>query len=101
MAALGGIGAVQLLTATGRDQVITKGLFTGITMGSLITAFLSAAKTDKIRPKDAASNLSYMLSHALFGLVATWTVATLGDDSLFTEKSPVANWVRMVASNVK
>lgn len=101
MAILGGIGIVQMLTATGKDQIIIKGLTSGIAFGSGITALLSAMPTNKIRPKDAASNLSYMLSHAGYGLVATAIAARLGDPSLFTEKSPASNWVRMVAGNVK
>lgn len=97
----GGIGMVQLLTAYGRDQIIVKGLAFGIIYGASISAALSTLPTNKVRPKDAASNLSYVLSHAVFGLVSTAAAAKLGDDSLFTEKSPVSNWKRMIASNVK
>lgn len=97
----GGIGMVQLLTATGRDQIIVKGLASGIIYGSAISAALSTLPTNKVRPKDAASNLSYVLSHAVYGLVAATAAAKLGDDTLFTEKSPFSNWKRMVTSNVK
>ena len=101
MAITGGVSIVQLLTATGRDQIIVKGLASGIMFGSAISAALSALPTNKARPKDAASNLSYVLSHAVFGLVTTTAAANLGDDTLFTEKSPFSNLKRMVASNVK
>lgn len=86
MGILGGIGTVYFLSKTGRDQLGIKGIVSGITIGSVITAFLSAFPTNKVRPKDAASNLSYMFSHALFGLVATYVAAKLGEPSLYDAK---------------
>ncbi len=86
MATLGGIGTVYLLSKTGRDQLVTKGLVSGITVGSSISALLSAFPQNKVRPKDAASNLSYMLSHAVYGLITTFVAAKLGDDSLYDSK---------------
>jgi hypothetical protein len=58
MAGLGGIGIVEILTRTGNDHIIAKGIASGISIGSIITAMLSAFPTNKVRPKDAASNLS-------------------------------------------
>jgi hypothetical protein len=98
---LGGVGAVELLTATGRDQVIAKGIFSGIAYGSIITALLSAFRTNKIQPKDAFSNLSYMVDHSVYGLVTMAVAANLGDDSVYTEKWPSSTFVRMVANNTK
>lgn len=86
MGTLGGIGIVYLLSKTGRDHLVTKGLVSGITTGSAITALLSAFPQNKVRPKDAASNLSYMLSHAAFGLITTFVAAKLGDKSLYDSK---------------
>ena len=43
----------------------------------------SAFPQNKVRPKDAASNLSYMVSHAAYGLVTTYVAAKLGDPSLY------------------
>lgn len=86
MSTLGGIGTVYLLSKTGRDQLVTKGLVSGVTLGSTITALLSAFPQNKARPKDAASNLSYMVSHATYGLVTTLVAAKLGDSSLYDTK---------------
>ena len=36
-----------------------------------------------MKPKDALSNLSYLLSHAAFGLTSVFTAAKIGEDSLF------------------
>lgn len=101
MAILGGIGTVQLLTTTGKDQLTVKGLVSGLALGSIITALLSGQKNNKVQPKDAASNLSYMLSHAAYGLVTTAIVAKLGDSSLFVEKPGLACINRSISSNIK
>jgi hypothetical protein len=86
MGTIGGIGTVYLLSKTGRDQLITKGLVSGITLGSTVTALVSAFPQNKVRPKDAASNLSYMVSHAAYGLVTTYVAAKFGDPSLYDTK---------------
>ena len=75
LGSIGGIGITYLLSKTGRDHVIPKGITAGITIGSMITALLSAFPQNKVKPKDAASNLSYMFSHAVYGIVTTAIVA--------------------------
>ncbi len=83
MGTIGGIGTVYLLSKTGRDQLMTKGLVSGITLGSTVTALVSAFPQNRVRPKDAASNLSYMVSHAAYGIVATYVAAKFGDPLLY------------------
>lgn len=83
---LGGNILVRILSKTGRDHSITKGLFFGTTFGSAVTAMLSGFTTNKVRPKDAASNLSYLLSHAVYGVTTSIAIAKLGDPSLFDTK---------------
>lgn len=80
---VGGVLGVKLLTIFGRDKLVPKGIFFGITFGSAITAILSEFQNNKVRPKDALSNLSYLLSHAAFGLVSIFTAAKISDKSLF------------------
>lgn len=80
---VGGVSVVKMLTTFGRDKLVPKGLFFGVAFGSVITAILSGFASNKVRPKDAISNLSYLLSHAAFGLVSIFTAAKIGDDSLF------------------
>lgn len=80
---IGGVSVVKILTTYGRDKLVSKGLFFGATFGSIITAMLSGLSNSKVKPKDAWSNLSYMVSHFAFGLVTIFTAAKLGDDSLF------------------
>ena len=78
-----GVSSVLMLTKYGRDKLIPKGLFFGVTFGSMITAMLSGLSSNKVKPTDAASNLSYIVSHAAFGLASVFTAAKIGDDSLF------------------
>ncbi|HUS88589.1 MAG TPA: hypothetical protein VMW91_04320 [Desulfosporosinus sp.] len=80
---VGGVSVVTIITKYGRDKLFPKGLFFGVTFGSLITAILSGFTNNKVKPKDALSNLSYLLSNAAFGLVSIFTAAKIGDDSLF------------------
>ena len=41
------------------------------------------APQNKVKPKDAASNLSYVFSNMVYGLLTTFAAAKLGHDSLF------------------
>jgi len=97
MGSIGGVGTVYLLSKTGRDSLVTKGLLSGITMGSFITFALGALPQNTVRPKDAASNLSYMVSHAAYGIVTTFIAAKLGDSSLYDIK-PVNNYLQPTVS---
>lgn len=92
MSLAGGIGTVYLLTETGRDHLLTKGLISGIGLGSFIDLAISSLPQNKIKPTDATSHLSYMISHALYGLVTTMMVAKLGHPALF-DKQPVNDYV--------
>jgi len=80
---VGGVLAVKMLTKYGRDKLVPKGIFFGAVFGSTITAILSGLSNSKVKPKDAWSNLSYMVSHFAFGLATIFTAAKLGEDSLF------------------
>lgn len=93
MGMVGSVGQVYLLSKTGKDNLFTKGTFFGIAYGSIITATLSALPANKVKPKDAKSNLSYMASHAIFGLTTTYAISALGDKSLW-DVAPSNNYIR-------
>jgi len=80
---VGGISMVKILTTYGRDKLVPKGLFFGVTYGEAMTVILSKLSNKKVIPNDAISNILYIVSHAVFGLVSIFTAAKLGDDSLF------------------
>lgn len=90
---MGGVFVVKMLSTFGRDKLLPKGLFFGTTFGSFITAILSGLSNNKVKPKDAWSNLSYMASHFAFGLATIFTAAKIGDDSLF-DTSPQNDYLK-------
>jgi len=92
MGGMGGVFIVEFLSKRGRDHLITKGIVSGISMGSFITFVLNSLPANKVKPKDAASNLSYMLSHAVYGLVTIYTASILGHKSIFDTK-PTNNYL--------
>lgn len=93
MGMLGSVVQVFVLTKTGKDKLFVKGSFFGMVFGSLITALLSALPTNKVKPKDAVSNLAYMVSHAIFGLGTTYSISLLGDKSLW-DTPPYNDYIR-------
>jgi len=90
---VGSIGQVYVLSKTGKNNLFAKGTFFGITYGSIITAMLSGFNTNKVKPKDARSNLSYVISSGVFGLATTYATALLGDDSLW-DTPPENNYLQ-------
>lgn len=90
---VGAVAQVQILSKTGKNNLPAKGAFFGITFGALITAMLSGFNTNKVKPKDALSNLSYIISNTIFGLSTTYAVSLLGDESLW-DAPPVNNYVQ-------
>lgn len=86
---VGSIVQVYILSKTGKNNLFAKGTLFGMTFGSTITAMLSGFGSNKVKPKDARSNLSYVISSGIFGIVTTYAAALLGDDSLWD--APPAN----------
>lgn len=92
LSSLGGVGLVYLLTRTGRDHYLPKSFIFGLSFGSMVNAMLSGLPTNKVSPKDAASNLSYMVAHAFYGLVAGAVAVHLGHPSLYDTK-PLSDYM--------
>lgn len=86
---VGAVGQVYILSKTGKNNLFAKGSLFGMTFGSSITAMLSGFSANKVKPKDAKSNLTYIFSSGIFGVVTTYAAALLGDDSLWD--APPAN----------
>lgn len=87
MSGVFGIALVQIISKTGKSGLLLKGVTAGMSFGAFITAILSMQPDNKVRPKDAASNLSYMVNHAILGIVSTTVAVKLGAPSLFDNKS--------------
>lgn len=100
MSWLGGIAIVNVLRATGKDHVVGKGVISGLTLGSAITAIMSGFPNNKVQSRDAASNLSYMLTHIVYGIVTAMVATRLGDPALFVQMEPmsgVKRWMGRMA----
>ncbi|AFM41094.1 hypothetical protein Desaci_2128 [Desulfosporosinus acidiphilus SJ4] len=80
---VGAFGLVSMLTKYGRDMLWPKGLFFGVSFGAVINAILSGLSNNKVKPKDASSNLSYLVSNAAFGIATAFVTSKMGHDSLF------------------
>ena len=92
MSIVGAFSLITLLSKYGRDNIISKGLVFGTAFGYVINSMLGGFVQNKVKPKDAASNLSYVLSSAMFGVGTALTAAKLGHDSIYDEP-PLNNWV--------
>jgi hypothetical protein len=80
---LGANYIIKRMSQNGRDKLISKGITSGIMFGAIATVLPNLAPWNKMKPKDAASNLSYVFSNIVFGLLTTISAAKLGHDSLF------------------
>lgn len=89
----GAVAQVHLLSKTGKNNLVAKGTFFGVTFGAIITAMLSGFNTNKVKPKDSRSNLAYVISNAIFGLSTTFAATLLGDESLW-DAQPLNNYVQ-------
>ena len=90
---LGGLGKVQLLTKAGRDNILQKGLMFGVCFGAIITGLTSGFAINKVKPKDANSNLSYVAASGIYGLVTAYIISKLGHNSLF-DQEPLNDYIK-------
>jgi len=79
LSSLGGVIMTELFSRKGTDNLIGKGIFYGVTYGAIATALLSGFPNNKVKPPDATSNLSYVASHALYGLTTSLLISKLGN----------------------
>ena len=89
---IGAFGFISLLTKYGRDNLIAKGLLFGMAFGNIINTMLGGFVENKVRPKDAASNLSYLFSSAIFGTATALVATKMGHDSIY-DASPKNDWL--------
>lgn len=80
---LGAKYIVNDMSKNGRDDILAKGILAGIGIGAIATAIPNVVPQNSVKPKDAASNLSYVFSNMVYGLLTTFSASKLGHDSLF------------------
>lgn len=87
---INGIFMVWIFTKAGLNKWAIKGVISASAFGATVNAILSGFDHNKVAPKDSDSNLSYALTHVVTGLVASWSIVTFGDKSLFNERRAIA-----------
>ncbi|HHV65086.1 MAG TPA: hypothetical protein GXX46_08455 [Peptococcaceae bacterium] len=97
LSVMGAIVKLNYLSKYGRDNIILKGALFGTSFGAIITAILSGLSYNKVKPKDAASNLSYVFANCIYGITTALALAKLGDDSLFDSK-PLNDYLKPTKS---
>lgn len=80
---LGANYIIKRMSQNGRDKLLSKGIVSGITIGAIATIIPNIVPKNRVKPKDAASNLSYVFGNIAYGLLTTFAAAKLGHDSLF------------------
>ncbi|AFM40827.1 hypothetical protein Desaci_1847 [Desulfosporosinus acidiphilus SJ4] len=89
--AVNGIFMVWSFTKAGLNKWPLKGIVLGSIAGSITNALLSGFAKNKVSPKDSNSTLSYSLTNAVTGFIASWAIVIFGDKSLFNERRVIAN----------
>lgn len=90
---LGANYIVKRMSQDGRDNLIPKGIVAGIAIGAVATVIPNISPKNSVKPKDAASNLSYVASNIVYGLLTTFATAKLGHDSLF-DSPPLNDYLK-------
>ncbi|NLI93108.1 MAG: hypothetical protein GX434_13250 [Peptococcaceae bacterium] len=80
---LGANYIIKRLSQNGRDKLLPKGIMSGIAIGAIATVIPNVVPKNRVKPKDATSNLSYVFSNIVYGMLTTFAAAKLGHDSLF------------------
>ncbi len=83
MATMLGVGTVYMLSFTGKDKALLKGLAIGGAMWVSFYGVLSTMGATQVRPLSPKTVLCEMVSHAVFGATATLAATTLGNPALF------------------
>lgn len=94
--AVGILGAnymIKRMSQNGRDKLLSKGIISGVTVGAIATVIPNVVPKNRVKPKDAASNLSYVFSNVVYGLLTAFAAAKLGHDSLF-DVSPQNDYLK-------
>ncbi|MBS4008898.1 MAG: hypothetical protein KGZ45_10830 [Clostridium sp.] len=86
VAAMLGVGTVYMLTSTGKDKALLKGLAFGEATWVSFYGVLSTLGGTLVGPLSPKTVLCEMVGHAVFGATAAITATTLGDPALFPKK---------------
>jgi len=89
-----GVANIYLLTLSGKDHWLAKGLGAGSVFWTVMYGFLgSLGKNNPVYPVTAKTALSSCMGHTLFGILSNYVAVKLGDDSLFRKKTTSPKYI--------
>ena len=81
--ALSGVPVVYLLSWTGRDHYLLKGAAMGVLWWQVVYGLFPRLRMLQVDPQETETNLSALLNHLAYGLVAAAAAVHLGHPDLF------------------
>ncbi|OLN28268.1 hypothetical protein DSOL_4166 [Desulfosporosinus metallidurans] len=78
-----GVSAVYLLSFTGKDHYVTKGIGLGHLSWTTMYGFLAKMGATSMYPVGAKNTINSLISHSVFGVVTKYAAVKLGDEGLF------------------
>lgn len=86
--AANGVFLTYLLSATGKDNAVLKGMGTGALSWILVDGLISGHVL-KVKSKKPLSPAMHLFDHLLYGALCATLITRLGDDNLFPPESNV------------
>jgi hypothetical protein len=80
-----GVFTSYLLTLTGKDYYLLKGLSMGNMSWSFMHGVLTQLGATKVKSNDPNSQISSMIAHTLFGVTSSYLLVKIADPELFFE----------------
>src|SRR5690554_2284585 len=85
-----GISTVYMLSLTGKDRYIIKGILAGQAMWQAFYGLLGNFGASQVKAYSPNTVVTEAISHAVYGLVTTVAAIKLGDEKLFTGEIPLS-----------
>lgn len=81
-----GIPLVFIMSLTGKDNYLLKGLLAGVVGLGGLRGLLANVGPGKAYPRDPKTNITFALNSAIWGLLTSVILVKLGDEALFQPK---------------
>lgn len=78
-----GIFAVYILSFTGKDNYVLKGLGLGHVSWTCMYGFLAKMGATSVYPAGAKNTINNLLNHSVYGIATKYAAIKLGDEELF------------------
>lgn len=78
-----GVSAVYVLSFTGKDNYIAKGIGLGHFTWTTLYGFIAKMGATSQYPAGVDNNINYLINHSVFGVITKIAAVKLGDEGLF------------------